>query len=551
MPLEIRTLDELAPEKVEAIFATFSQLMQERHPDVELTRGAFHDLVLYFNSVLAAAVRENIDRVLQSNSLLQIVNNPELAEPELVDRVLSNYNIVRDSGQPATGVVTVVVNLPVNTTLSAGTILSADEIEFAVTNDFVLLPPGSVPRDDNDKILVSVGDGTYAANIVVQAVEIGVSGNISRGTKLVPDAAQNNVLEFFAASDFIAGRDASSNEEYLRKLSIGLAAKTIGGRKSYEALIRAQEKFENILHVSVLGCGDAEQQRDQHGLFPISSGGKVDVYLQTNFSAQEQTRFLEARYIGEGDVGTVWQVIIGKDVAPGFYDITRVTTPAKDDVEHRVLFEERSADLTNTTYTPDIKYLHESSYTRYQTAVIRFEDETVLPTQENNLVPNVSTAFYAVTTRSMPLVADVHDFLTAKDNRARGADILVKAAIPCATRISFTIRTEANEPVSDATITEIKQAIVKAVGAVGFGGQLHSSIISGAAHKYLTGRQAIREIDMFGKIQRPDGTVAFLRDNTLLTIPDDPQRLVTGRTTVFLVGLADIAITTATAGFTD
>ena len=551
MPLEIRTLNELAPEKVEAIFATFSQLMQERHPDVELTRGAFHDLVLYFNSVLAAAVRENIDRVLQSNSLLQIVNNPELAEPELVDRVLSNYNIVRDSGQPATGVVTVVVNLPVNTTLSAGTILSAAEIEFTVTNDFVLLPPGSMPRDDNDKILVAVGDGTYAANIVVQAVEVGVNGNISRGTKLVPDAAQNNVLEFFAASDFIAGRDASSNEEYLRKLSAGLAAKTIGGRKSYEALIRAQEKFENILHVSVLGCGDAEQQRDQHGLFPISSGGKVDVYLQTNFSAQEQTQFLEARYIGEGEVGTVWQVIIGKDVAPGFYDITRVTTPAKDDVEHRIVFEERGADLTNTAYTPDIKYLHESAYTRYQTAVIRFEDETVLPTQENNLVPNVTTAFYAVTTRSMPLVADVHDFLTAKDNRARGTDILVKAAIPCATRISFTIRTEANEPVSDATITEIKQEIVKAVGSVGFGGQLHSSIISGAAHKYLTGRQAIREIDMFGKIQRPDGTVAYLRDNTLLTIPDDPQRLVTGRTTVFLVGLSDIAITTATAGFTD
>lgn len=551
MPLEITKLDELAPEKVEALFATFTQLMQERHPEVELTRGAFHDLVLYFNSVLSAAVRENIDRVLQSNSLLQITQNPALSEPELVDKVLSNYNIVRDSGTEATGVVTVVVNLPVETNVAAGTVLTTDGVEFVVTNNFVLIPPTAIPRDDNDKNLVVVGDGTYAANITVQATEIGASGNIARGTKLIPRFAQNNVLEFFAASDFIAGRDPSSNEEYLTKLAAGLAAKTIGGRKSYEALIRTQDKFENMLHCSVLGCGDPEQQRDQHSLFPISSGGKVDVYVQTNFSGQEITHFLEARYIGPGPVGSIWQISIGRETAPGFYDIVRVTTPSKDAVAHKITLEERGADLTDAAYVPDIKYLHESAYTRYQYATIQFEDETVLPTVENNLVPNVTTAKYAVTTRGMPLVADIHDFLTARDNRARGTDILVKAAVPCFTRISFTIQTEANEPVSQATIENIKAAVVKAVGTIGFGGQLHSSIISGAAHKYLTGRQAIREIDMFGKINRPDGTVAYLRDNTLLKIPNDPQRLVTGRTTAFLVGVADVAVTTATAGFTD
>lgn len=551
MPLEITKLDELAPEKVEAIFATFTQLMQERHPDVELTRGAFHDLVLYFNSVLAAAVRENIDLVLQSNSLWQIIKNPALAEVELVDRVLSNYNVVRDSGTEATGLVTIVVNLPVLTNIAAGVILSADDIEFVTTNAFVLIPPTAQPRDDNDKKLVVVGDGTYAANITVQAVAVGASGNIPRGTKLIPNFAQNNVLELFAASDFIAGRDASTNEEYLQKLATGLAAKTIGGRKSYEALIRAQSKFENMLHCSVLGCGDPEQQRDQHGLFPISGGGKVDVYVQTNFTGQEVTNFLPAKYIGPGDVGSVWQVNLDRESTPGFYDIVRVTTPSKDDEAHKILMEDRGANLIDVAYVPDIKYLHESAYTRYQYAIIQFEDETTLPTAENNLIPNVTTAQYAVTTRSMPLVAEIHDFLTSRDTRARGTDILVKAAVPCFTRISFTIQTEANEPVLDSTIAEIKLAIVKAVGGIGFGGQLHSSIISGAAHKYLSGRQAIREIDMFGKIHRPDGTVAYLRDNTLLTIPNDPQRLVTGRTTAFLVGVADIAITTATAGFTD
>lgn len=536
------------------MLTTLAQLMQERHPEVELTRGAFHDLVLYFNSVLNAAVRENIDRIMQSKSLLRIVENPTLADIEIVDEVLSNYNVLRDNGTPAIGTATVIVNLPVQTNINASTVFSVDDVEFVPTNDFVLIPPTATPRSDNEKRLIVVGDGTYAANIVMSAVEVGAAGNIRRGTKLVANFAQNNVLEIFAASDFTAGRDPSTNEEYLKKLSTGLAAKTVGGRKSYEAAIRAQPKFANILHCSILGCGDAEQQRDQHGLLPISSGGKVDVYVQTNPSAQEIVHFIPARYVGPGELGTLWQFALDREAAPGFYEIAKISSISADNLmddntSHKILSEVREYNLNNSTYAPDIKYLYESSFTRYQTAQIRFEDEQRVPTVA--MVPNTTTAYYAVVTRSLPLVADIHDFLTSRDNRPRGTDILVKAAIPCFTKISFTIQTESNEPVSDTTIANIKSAIVKAVATVGFAGQLHSSIISGAAHKYLSGRQAIREIDMFGRIRRPDGSVTYLRDNTLLVIPNDPARLVTGRTTAFLVGAEDISISTATAGFSD
>jgi hypothetical protein len=68
-------------------------------------------------------------------------------------------------------------------------------------------------------------------------------------------------------------------------------------------------------------------------------------------------------------------------------------------------------------------------------------------------------------------------------------------------------------------------------------------------HKYLTGRQAVNEIDMFGQIRRPDGSIHYLRDKTRLTIPADPARLVTGRTTVFLTSPDDIEITPVVSGF--
>jgi hypothetical protein len=554
MSLEIGSLNELDSAKVAAMVSTLTQLVQERHPEVELTRGVFHDLVLYFNGILNAAVRENVDRVLQSKSLLQITQNPALADTALVDQVLSNFNLARDAGTPATGLMSfVLVNL-VMTRITPNTTFIANNFRFKTAQTYTIVTSEAAVVTDTDRAMRAVGDGTYTVTLPVVATAVGAAGNIKRGTIARADATPDNVLQIYAASDFVEGRDPSTNEDYLKKLATGLTAKTIGGRKSYEALIRNQNEFANLLHMSVLGCGDPEQQRDQHSLFPISGGGKIDVYVQTNSSAQEQDHLVTATFIGNTTNGTLWQTILPRDVAPGFYDITRVLPPQKLSENtpivtsggYRIVEDIRDISTINAAYIPDMQYTPEAAYTRYQTAVIRFEDTDKLPT---GLIANSSTANYTLTTRSMPFVSDIHDFLTSRENRARATDILVKAAVPCFTRISFAVHIDANDIISDATVLEMKRAVVAAIANVGFSGQLHASLISGAAHKFLTGRQAVNDIDMFGQIRRPDGTIAYLRDNVLLTIPFDPARMVTGRTTAFLTGLDDVEITPMTAGF--
>jgi hypothetical protein len=80
----------------------------------------FHDLVLYFNSVLNAAIQENIDRVLKSNSLQAISADPTLADDTIVDQVLSNFNLTRKDGTPASGAATVILSFPETTTVSSG-----------------------------------------------------------------------------------------------------------------------------------------------------------------------------------------------------------------------------------------------------------------------------------------------------------------------------------------------------------------------------------------------------------------------------------------------
>lgn len=545
MAIAITDLNELAPEKIETMFTTLSQLMQERHPEVELTRGVFHDLVLYFSSVLNAVMQENIDRVLQSNSLQRIKDNPALADAEVVDQVLSNYNLQRDPGQAATGLATVVIPFAVTVNVAAATELRANDIVFNPTTSFQILPPGSTAVLDSERVMSPVGDGTYIATIPVRATEIGKVGNVARGTTLVPNFMPANVTAIYATADFIDGRDPATNEDYIAKLAPALAAKTIGGRQSYIATIRSKAPFDTIPHISILGAGDPEQQRDQHGLFPVSGGGKVDIYIHSSNYPQTQEHFLEAVYVGPGTIGSRWQIVMDREIAAGFYEVIRIAKPDdKTSTGYQVVNETRGVDFSNLDFVPAIKYLHESAYTRYQTVTVQFDD---VDTTILNLVPNQSRAIYSVVTAGLPYVADVQDFLADRDRRSRTTDVLVRAAIPCFTKIAFQIRKDANDAAPD--FDAIRRAVSARVASVGFTGQLHASHIAAAAQQLLTGKQAIGSIDMFGRIRKPDGQVVYIRDNTLLQIPDNPQHLITGRTVAFLTSPDDVSVTSVTAGF--
>ena len=546
MAIAITDLNELPTEKVEAMFATLSQLMQERHPDIELTRGVFHDLVLYFSSVLGAAMQENIDRVLQSNSLQRIKENPALADTEIVDQVLSNYNLTRDQGAPATGLVTIVSPSDSLVTVSQNLTLTADNgAVFNPTATFRILSSTSTATSSTERVLTKIQDGVFAATVPVKAAEPGVIGNIGRGDPLRPNFMPTNIVDIYATEDFLNGRDPRTNEEYIAQLAPALAAKTIGGRQSYIASIRSQSPFDTIKHISVLGAGDAEQHRDQHGLFPISGGGKVDIYIQSHGYAKTRRHFVEATYVGPGTVGSRWRVIFSREQAGGVYEVLRVAKPSDITSNgYEIVSELRDIDRSDLDFVPSVKYTYEGIYTRYQTLTIVFDDTD---TPALNLVPNQNKAIYAVDLAGMPYVAEVQDFLSDRDRRSRTADVLVRAAIPCFTGISFEVRKDAND--ADPDFDAIRKAVSDKVATIGFTGQLHASHIAAAVQQQLTGKQAVGAIDMFGRIRRPDGQYVYLRNNTLLQIPHNPQHLITGRTTVFLTRPEDVAVTTVVAGF--
>ncbi len=543
MTLQVTNLAEVSTARTAELLSFFTQLIQEKYPNIELSRGVFHDLVLYFNSVLNAAVQENVARVLQSNSLLSIKENPAIADDAIVDKVLSNYNIERYAGTRASGEATVIVSQLATTNISELTLFSANGITFTPTRSFSGILPGQVATSPGDRTLIPAGNGTYAFTITVIATETGAAGNLQRGTLLVPNALPSNVNRVFLTTSFTNGSDAFTNEDYINQLANGLVAKTLGGRRAISATIRAQEEFKTIKHISVVGFGDPEQKRDQHSLIPISGGGRVDIYVQTTATAQKVDNFVSAVYVGPADAndstaGTVWQMILTKDVSPGFYDIYRIAKI--DDATaggYEILTYTRGYNTSGLDYAPDIVNMLESEFTRYKTAIVRFVDTDTLPEE---LTPGQSTATYAVTTRAMPLIGSIQDFVSSRDIRSVASDVVVKAAIPCFTTINFKVLKTANE--ADPDFAAIKKEIVSAISGIGFGGSLNASVIAAAAHKYLTGNQSISRIDMFGKILRPDGKVAYVRDFSKIEIPNDPERFVSPKTAVFLTDVDDIVI---------
>jgi hypothetical protein len=275
----------------------------------------------------------------------------------------------------------------------------------------------------------------------------------------------------------------------------------------------------------------------------VSGGGRVDIYAQTHDIAQKVDHLLEALYIGPvnpGDLtaGTIWQITFTKNIAPGFYAVTRIAKlNDTENTGYEIVSSTPGYNLAGSEFTPDIQSNVESAYTRYKTLTLQFVD---VDTQLTGLVARQSKAIYAVTTIGLPLIGELQDFVSGADSRCRMADVLVKAAVPCFTSISFKVRRAANEVNPD--FAAIKREIATAVSKIGFSGQLSSSVISSAAHKYLSGQQSLSELDIFGRILRPDGQIVYLRNNERIVVPNDPENLVSPKTVVFFVSEDDIEI---------
>ena len=544
MPISLPDLETLDPEKVSQAHAYITQRVTEFDPTVDTKRGVIHDILTHLEGVFAAAEEEWADRLRRSGSLLEIQADPTLADDSQVDAVLSNFRIERKPGQAATGRVVIVLSALVPSNIPAATRFSAQGRDFVTEVAFAGRTSQASVATDQDRLIRPVGDGTYAYVIDVVAAEAGSAGMLRRGTRMEPQTLIPNMLFAYSESDFTGGLNAETNAELVARLQQGLAGRDVSNRDTIAALVRNTEAFERVLALATVGYGDPEQRR-YHGLFPVATGGRVDVYARTQELPQtirlEKTAVLVDQVAGGG----VWQVPVGRDDAPGYYDFPRIVRSGADETTagYEVTEDARTVDLTpfgTDDFLPDVVGPEEGAYSRYQAGTVRFLDPGTDPALAVG-----STAAYVVFARAVPQIADLQDFLSGRGVRPAAGDVLVRAPVPCDVRLSVTVFKRTGQPDPDtATIATALAAEVNRGGCVG---RLAVSSLASVVHRFLADGQSTGAFDLHGVVRRPDGTKRLLRSAAAITAPDEATRGVSGRTVVFYLDPEDVTIGVTTA----
>jgi len=299
--------------------------------------------------------------------------------------------------------------------------------------------------------------------------------------------------------------------------------------------------FASILNMSIVGFNDPEMSRDQHWLFPVSGGGRADLYLRSQALPSLIGKTKTATLISKTASGGVWQFSVDRSDAPGFYEVRNIRTAGASPVGtgYTIQLDTRGIDTTGTdVYLPDLETALEAVYSRFQTAVIRFLDTD---TDVTALTEYSSTASYDVTLAAMPLVEEVQKFLGQRSIRAPGGDVLVKAAIPCFTSIAVVLaRSRADATVTTATV---QNAVASYVNTTGFSGNLYASGIAGAVDAVLPANMNTDSIMMTGTVRYPDGTEMLIQNAEVLTVPTSYANFVSGRTVVFILDPSDTSVT--------
>ena len=540
MAIELPDLNTLNVTAVEQAHAYIAQKVSEFAPNVETKRGVLHDILFNLEAILQTAQDDYADNLRKSGSLLAASADPALATDEIIDQIASNFRTSRFPGAGSTGKAVIVISQFLPSSISVSNTFSASGKTFTPTNTFFGRTSANQVLSATDVLIKPVGDGTFYYTVDLAADEVGIDGNIKRNTKLTPASSIPYFVTAYAENSFTSGSDYENNEALIKRLQAGISSKNMSNRYTINAMIREEEAFKSVLDVSTIGYGDAEQIR-YHSLFPTASGNRLDVYVRSQDVPRTLKITKTATLIDRKDGGGLWQVSILKGDAPGFYDIDKIlkSTTLDSDSQTGLTIDEdlRGYDLSNETigFVPDIVSAAEAAYSCYQTAVIRFIDNTTDPDLAEG-----STQSYDVYVRGMTLVREIQDFTSGRDVRPTAGDILVKAPVPCYLRLSFVVYKKLTDVAVDTTA--VKTALAEKVNKLGFSGRLAASTLHSVIHSYLEPSQTVSAIEMFGAIRRPDGTKKYIRNFDVLEIPAEPSKMVSARTTVFILSPGDVGI---------
>ena len=535
MPLQVTDISQISTTAIDEAEAALIAMIRVHLPTADLSRGSvLHSLLIRPAAMFNVVNRTNIERLQASMSLSKIQADPEAADPDAVDSVLSNFLLTRRSGATASGRIRIVLSSLRYTPLADSVVFTAGDQTYRPIQSYSGVTSAAAVLSTSDRLIAPFGTNQYSFTVEVVAETAGSAGNVTKGTMFSTTATIATLVQLVAASDFDGGEDEQTNTELLEELSNGVASRTAASRDSLEAMIKAA--FTSVRDVSIVGAGDPEMLRDGHLSFGAKAGGKVDVYVRTRDCPLTETLTVTAALT---DVATkTWSASLTRDALPGAYRVLAVRNAAGLGCTLGAFYTwtDLSA-IAGIDFTPRIEEPKEGAFSRYQTLFFSFTDEIT----SSSLTVNATAAF-EVDVIYMPEIDVINDWLLDRTRRPTAGDYLVKAAVPCLVGVGLTIVQGPGDPDVDEGAV-----IAAAVAAVNDTDQrlerLPSARIIEAVQSVLAPRTRLQlPIELRGVVYGPNGQDYWQFNNLELVAPDIPEHQISPRTVAFCTTAAGVSV---------
>ena len=512
MTIDITSIDDLTPEDIDNKREELIAFVQEKYPQIDISRGVFSTLVLELNAIFGAKFEEELNRWKASRSMKAIEEDPTLADDDAVDHILSNYNVARKPGAYAHGSLTLVFAKNISYIIPVGYSFICNGISFITSTSYAIYSTNSNVLDSDSLKLVATKDGGYSCNIEVTAETTGSAGCVKKNSDFEIVTPMASLLRAYATDDFIGGSDTETNTVMVNRFKSGMATPCWGNRYNIESLITAETS--HITDISVIGCGDVEMTRDQSTLFPVSLGGKTDIYIKTApYSSTNSVKLNANLQSIEGQIYT-WTVLVPADALPGFWEVLSISNL---EAEGTLISEENISTKESVISTADC------FFSVYQSRLITFTTEPV----DAELYQSME---FDVSLFGCPYLDEIDGIVTDDALKPVSSDVVVRGPIPC--EVYATVDLNTTDITEDQQLA-IQTALSTYINNTGFNQSLLVSDLIPLVQAELTGSQRVTGIQLDGIILAPSLKHKRISSNQYLQIPDIPSEGITPRVTAY------------------
>ncbi len=492
----------------------FEQFIAETNTSADVSVGSvFNELVIKPLASLENELVNDVADVGQAKSIEEALASSVEAYNPIIDKIASNYNLVRKEGSQVTGKIKITVADDSTYFFNSGFVFNQPVIDLNYVTEAAYT--FSVNPDTTELPIYS-NNGIYYFIVPVIAQEAGSKYQVSDQTGFNLEKPISNFVSAKAYGSFTSGANKETDKELLARLHTGLSNKTLLTTGSINN--RLKELYPDLQDVSLVGVELPELTRHKQNIFGISTLGMVDVYVRTakGLSTKSLTK------AGELQADGTWLISIDREDAPGFYRVLTVVPSDKEDIGTLPFVQTFSYSTANLDVVNTIATTQEARFSRYQNCSLVVEYAPTAPFDGD----------FKILVSYQPYIQEIQELFLSNSERIICADYLVRAAVPC--YVSLALKIHRKNSTDSIDTSAIKKDIYNYVNSLNFGDSLFASNIVDICHNYNIKRVEL-PMKLSGQIYTTKSTVIEISNPDVLEIPSYPTSGVTKNTTVFII----------------